>query len=249
MPSTRQIMPIHNQSFKNQRLFKKKERDANEAFMLQNQVYICNYLLKAEQEQSDGYKELLQKYTKTNEAFRLAQTEVADLQAQLNHERKMNKKKNSYLRGKIKTLIEKLDRKTNDSASTRSLIHSCDDPSVSEIEDMDVIMEDENDINRLLIEEMLELKLQIASFQSEADWNKFRLNHLAHERDALLMERYDKTKQSPKAERSNIAPLQKACGDHKQAFQPRKNPNKRSSSLTSKLLSMSFQAKRMGSAA
>lgn len=154
---------------------------------LQYQVYQCNYLLKAQQQQLNGYKDLVEELYNTKKELLQAEKEVSELKQMIKQERQENVQETRLLSRKIEMLSRQQEVPSNCSSSllpvsplekrVNPISHDKHNPCSVE----KCMLQYKN-----LIDDFLEVKLELARSQSEVDYKNLELNRIQEERDTLL---------------------------------------------------------------
>jgi len=151
---------------------------------LRYQVYQCNYLLSAQREQLEGYRELIEDHSSTKDTLREAQNEVANLRNQLVQVRIDHQKEICLLSRKMKLVTNNPDEVVFDSLTYQPPME-CSGPPLTRENVSTSINNEEFKYNNFMAE-FLNVKLELAKAHSDADWKELRWNRLKVEHAVLL---------------------------------------------------------------
>lgn len=155
---------------------------------LRYRLYQCNYLLSAQRDQLDGYRELIEEHISTKDTLQRAQNEVNNLRNQLVQVTIDHQRETRLLLGKTKAVINKepVDEVDSDQLPHQSQTTTYD-PALAHDEGISATVKKNEKIKyRHFMDEFLKVKLDLAKAHSEADWKELRWNRLKIEYGVLL---------------------------------------------------------------
>lgn len=163
--------------------------DRDEIRKLRNQLHQCQYTIRTQRDQLDGYIELIEEHTFTKKALVDALTEVEHLRDLLEQERGENdmRRESSSPLGKTVVVAKSA---SDDAIDISSELSSLASTPYSCCSSLDPEHKTEHKTEAMkhsqLLNEFLEVKLELARFRGEADWKDLEMNRLKQEHEVLL---------------------------------------------------------------